>query len=87
MSGETFLTRFNGKNYASWDFQFLMFVKGKELWGHLDGTTKVPTESQKLIAWTTKDAKIISWIPGSIEPYMINNLISFGTRKEIWDYF
>jgi hypothetical protein len=31
MSREAFLTQFNGKNYASWDFQFHMFVKGKEL--------------------------------------------------------
>ena len=89
MSGEAFLTRFNGKNYASWEFQFRMFVKGKELWGHLDGTLPAPaaTDSEKLSAWITNDAKIISWILGSVEPHMINNLRSFGTGKEIWDYF
>ena len=86
MSGETFLTRFNGKNYASWEFQFRMFVKGKELWGHLDGTTKAPTDAQELVAWTTKDAKIVSWILGSVEPHMINNLRAFDTGKGIWDY-
>ena len=31
MFGENSIIRFNGKNYASWEFQFRMFVKGKEL--------------------------------------------------------
>ena len=87
MSGEAFLTRFNGKNYASWEFQFRMFVKGKELWGHLDGSSPAPTDPQELSIWTSKDAEIVSWILGSVEPHMINNLRSFGTGKEIWDYF
>ena len=87
MSGDVFLTRFNGKNYASWEFQFRMFVKGKELWGHLDGSSPAPTDPQELSIWTTKDAKIVSWILRSVEPHMINNLRSFGTGKEIWDYF
>jgi len=26
---DTFLVRFNGKNYAAWEFQFKLFVKGK----------------------------------------------------------
>lgn len=25
------------------EFQFKMFVKGKELWGHLGGSSKAPT--------------------------------------------
>jgi len=74
MSGEAFLTRFNGKNYTSWEFQFRMFVKGKELWGHLDGSSPAPTDPQELSIWTTKDAEIVSWILGSVEPHMINNL-------------
>jgi hypothetical protein len=64
-----------------------MFVKGKELWGHLDGSSPAPTDPQELSIWTTKDTKIISWILGCVEPHMINNLRSFGTGKEIWDYF
>jgi hypothetical protein len=60
-----------------------MFVKGKELWEHLDGSSPAPTDPQELSIWTTKDAKIISWILGSVEPHMINNLRSFGTGKEI----
>ena len=34
---DSFLVRFNGKNYSACEFQFKLFVKGKDLWGHIDG--------------------------------------------------
>jgi len=36
--------RFTSKNYLAWKFQFKMYVKGKGLWGHLDGKTQPPKE-------------------------------------------
>lgn len=63
-----------------------MFVKGKRLWGHIDGSSAAPEARAALDAWETKDAQIISWILGSIEPHMINNLRSYSTAKEMWDY-
>ena len=33
---DSFLVRFNGKKYSAWEFQFKLFVKGKDLWGHID---------------------------------------------------
>jgi hypothetical protein len=35
-------------------------VKGKELWGHLDGSYKAPTDPKELSSWEGKDAKIAS---------------------------
>ena len=29
----------NGKNHSAWAFKFQIFVKGKNLWGHVDGTS------------------------------------------------
>ncbi|KAJ0011083.1 hypothetical protein Pint_33866 [Pistacia integerrima] len=37
-----------------------MFVKGKELWGHLDGSSEAPTDPKELSLWESKDAKIAS---------------------------
>ncbi|KAJ0088753.1 hypothetical protein Patl1_32353 [Pistacia atlantica] len=70
MSGGNSIVRFNGKNYANWEFQFRMFVKGKELWGHLDGSSKAPTDPNELSLWESKDAKIASRLLSSIEPHM-----------------
>ena len=83
---KNFCVRFTGKNYSAWEFQFKMYVKGKGLWSHLDGVSKAPTEKTGLDAWETKDAQIITWILNSIDPHMINNLRSFSTAQEMWNY-
>ncbi|KAL5781644.1 hypothetical protein ACOSP7_006673 [Xanthoceras sorbifolium] len=86
ISTETLAIKFTGKNYATWEFQFKMFLKGKELWGHIDGSSLAPADDEGRSQWETKDTRVISWILGSIEAYMMNNLHSFGTAKEMWDY-
>jgi hypothetical protein len=62
-----------------------MFVKGKELWNHLDGSFMVPADPIELGSWESKDAKVVSWLLSSIESHMVNNLRSFNTAKEMWD--
>jgi len=86
MTMENLCVRFNGKNYAAWEFQFKMFVKGKGIWGHVDGSSSKPTTMAELAAWETLDAQSISWLLGSIEPLMVNNMRSFSTAKDMWDY-
>ena len=63
-----------------------MFVKGKELWGHIDGTSSTLKDTKGLGLWEAKDARIVSWLLGSIKPHMVNNLRSFSTAKEMWEY-
>ena len=83
-----FLVRFNGKNYSAWSFQFEILVKGKELWGYVDGTESAPDskEKEKLAKWKVKDAQIMSWILGSMEPSMILNLRPYKSSKDMWGY-
>lgn len=63
-----------------------MLLKGKELLNHIDGSSPAPKEVEELCQWEAKDARIISWILGSIKAYMVNNLRSFSTAKKMWDY-
>jgi len=60
MSGENYIVHLTSKNYASWKFQFHMFVKEHKLWGHLDGSSTVPTDPKELSSWEGRDAKIAS---------------------------
>ncbi|XP_050877608.1 uncharacterized protein LOC127081390 [Lathyrus oleraceus] len=83
---DNFCVRFTGKNYSAWEFQFKMYVRGKGLWSHLDDVSKAPAEKTALDVWETKDAQIITWILNSIDPQMINNLRSFSTAQEMWNY-
>ncbi|XP_050889246.1 uncharacterized protein LOC127094459 [Lathyrus oleraceus] len=83
---KNFCVHFTDKNCSTWEFQFKMYVKGKGLWSHLDDVSKAPTEKTALDAWETKYAQIITWILNSIYPQMINNLRSFSTAQEMWNY-
>ncbi|XP_073128888.1 uncharacterized protein [Henckelia pumila] len=85
---EHFLVRFNGKNYSVWAFQFQIFVKGKELWGHIDGTNPAPNseKEKEYVKWEVKDAQIMSWILGSVDPSILLNLKPYKTSKEMWGY-
>ena len=84
---EITLIKFNGKNYPSWAFQFELYLEGKELWGHISGTDPKPTEDEKkILSWHTKDAKVKTWILGSIEPQFFMNLKPYKMSKDMWDY-
>ena len=57
------------------------------MWGFVSGTDPKPTEDEKKISsWHTKDAKIKSWILGSVEPHLIMNLKPYPTSKAMWGY-
>ena len=38
MDSALLCVKFTGTNYSTWAFQFELFLKGKDLWGHIDGT-------------------------------------------------
>ncbi|KAL6344341.1 hypothetical protein AAG906_037920 [Vitis piasezkii] len=56
-------------NYSTWAFQFELFIKGKDLWGHIDGTdVEKPSTFDKSQdvgsspSWVVLDARIMSWL-------------------------
>ena len=86
-SSKSFGVHFTGKKkYSAWEFQFQLFVTGKELWGHIDGSAPAPTEPKELAKWRDKDAHMMSWILGSIDPLIVLNLRPYKTAKTMWDY-
>ena len=83
---DNFGVHFTGKNYSSWEFQFRLFVIGKELWGHIDGSKPAPKESSKLAEWQVKDSRVMTWILGSIDQSLVPNLRPYKTAKDMWGY-
>ncbi|KAJ0091188.1 hypothetical protein Patl1_13201 [Pistacia atlantica] len=83
MSSDFIVVKFTGKNYSGWEFQFHLFVMGKELWGHIDGSNKAPTDVSKLAQWQTKDARVMTWILGSVDPIIVLNLRPYKTAKSM----
>ena len=84
---DAFLIRFNGKNYSAWEFHFKVFVKSKDLWGHVDGSKPAPDKDSDLYAkCEVKDAQVMTWILGSVESNLILNLRPSKTVVEMWTY-
>lgn len=52
--------KFTSKNYSAREFQFRLFVIGKELCGHIDETDSALTDPTDLIKWKIKDARVIT---------------------------
>ena len=76
---ESFPIKFTGKNYCAWEFQFKLFVKGKELRGHIDGSNPAPHDAKALSKWEIKDAQVMTWILSSVEPHLVLNLRPYKT--------
>jgi len=83
-SGDSFGVRFTGKNYSTWEFQFCLFVMGKELWGQINGSNPEPTEPKELAKWKVKDARVMSWILGSVDPLIVLNFRAYKTAQAMW---
>ena len=83
---EAFPIRFTGKNYSAWEFQFKLFVKGKELWGHIDGSVPAPQGVEALSKWEIHDARVMTWLLSSVESHLVLNLRPYKTAAAMWTY-
>ena len=83
---ESFPIRFTGKNYSAWEFQFKLFVKGKELWGHTDESVPAPQGAEALSKWEIHDARVMTWLLSSFESHLVLNLRPYKTAAAKWTY-
>ncbi|KAF7121356.1 hypothetical protein RHSIM_Rhsim13G0148200 [Rhododendron simsii] len=95
--GEILAVKLDGKNYSVWRFHFQFFVEGKGLWGYVDGSEIPPDASkakdeavkaavQAAAQWRVNNAKVVSWILGSVNTSIGIPMRGLRTAKEMWDY-
>ncbi|KAJ4705162.1 Retrovirus-related Pol polyprotein from transposon TNT 1-94 [Melia azedarach] len=96
MDSAPICVKFTSKNYSTWAFQFEFFLKGKDLWGHIDGTdvalTSDTAKSKDVVSspsWAMLDARIMSWLLGSVEPHILEHAIAMFQHGSlsIQDYY
>ena len=83
---ESFPIRFTGKNYLAWEFQFKLFVKGKELWVHIDGSVPEPQGVEAFSKWEIHGAQVMTWLLSSVESHLVLNLRPYKTPATMWTY-
>lgn len=74
---ENVCDRITVKNYFTWEFQFQLFVKDKELWGKIYGYEEVPAEPEKLAIWNGFWGQLA---------HIILNICPYRTKKQMWEY-
>ena len=72
------------KIIMAWEFQFKLFVKGKELWGHIDGSVPAPQGVVALSKWEIYDARVMTWLLSSVESHLVLNLRPYKTTAAMW---
>ena len=66
------------------NFSFKYLLRGKNcgvMW-----IDPAPTDSTKLFQWKVKDARVMSWIFGYVDPLIVLNLRPYKTTKIMWKY-
>ncbi|XP_034706986.1 uncharacterized protein LOC117930430 [Vitis riparia] len=93
MDSAPLCVKFTGINYSTWAFQFELFLKGKDLWGHIDGTDvekpSIFDKSQDVgssPSWAVLDARIMPWLLGSVEPHIVTHLWPHRSAQSMWAY-
>ncbi|CAL1413972.1 unnamed protein product [Linum trigynum] len=80
--------RLTSTNFALWEFQFRVFVEGKGLLSILDGTQAKPEGAaatpQAVAAWTQNDARVRSWLLGSVDSSTCLSLRLYPTANRMW---
>ena len=57
------------------------------MWGFVSRIDPKPTEDENfLLSWNTKDAKIKTWVLGSVDPQYFLNLKPYKTSNDMWEY-
>lgn len=81
-----------------WRFHFQFFVERKGLWGYVDGSAIPPDASkakdeaakaavtQAAAQWRVNNARVVSWILGSVNTNIGIPMRGLHTTKEMWDY-
>ncbi|RVW31828.1 Retrovirus-related Pol polyprotein from transposon RE1 [Vitis vinifera] len=92
MDSAPLCVKFTGTNYSTWAFQFELFLKGKDLWGHIDGTdVEKPSTFDKSQdvgtshSWAVLDARIMSWL--LVQWSLILSPLAAPSLRSIYDYY
>ncbi|CAI0551726.1 unnamed protein product [Linum tenue] len=82
-------TKFDGKNFALWKFQFRNLVEGKRLLPILNGTSpkSADTAPEKEKAdWATTNAQVVSMLASSVDVPTALGLHQFTTAHAMWTH-
>ncbi|KAI3454794.1 hypothetical protein Pfo_011457 [Paulownia fortunei] len=75
----------NGDNYATWSKSMGIALSAKNKTGFIDGSIKKSsTYDEKFAGWKRCNDMMLSWIPNSIDPSLLDSVIYAKLVSDVW---
>lgn len=78
--------KLNGQNFLQWSRSVTLYLRGRGLFGYLNGDTLVPEKTDSSFAkWDSENSLIMAWLINSMEVDIGKTYLFLSTAKELWE--
>jgi gag-polypeptide of LTR copia-type/Zinc knuckle len=79
------IPKLTARNYNQWRELITPCLKGRGIWGYVDGDVKKPTDLSQQQIWTENDAIAVSIIKSSLSDAQLGHVMGIDDSKGVWD--
>jgi hypothetical protein len=92
--------KFSNINFTGWRTQILAYIKGQDVYGFLDGTSRSPTQTipntstnpgapvtmvdSEFLAWCQRDQMIVSMLISTFIESLVVHAVGSATAHDLW---
>ncbi|XP_074356022.1 uncharacterized protein LOC141695694 [Apium graveolens] len=78
--------KLNSQNFLQWSRSVTLYLRGRGLFGYLNGDTLVPEKTDSSFAkWDSENSLIMAWLINSMEMDIGKTYLFLSTVQELWD--
>jgi gag-polypeptide of LTR copia-type len=79
------IPKLTARNYNQWRELITPCLKGRGIWGYVDGDVKKPADLSQQQIWTENDAIAVSIIKSSLSDAQLGHVMGIDDSKGVWD--
>jgi hypothetical protein len=79
------IPKLTARNYNQWRELITPCLKGRGIWGYVDGDVKKPTDLSQQQIWTENDAVAVSILKSSLSDAQLGHVMGIDDSKGVWD--
>jgi hypothetical protein len=79
------IPKLTARNYNQWRELITPCLKGRGVWGYIDGDVKKPTDLSQQQIWTENDAIAVSILKSSLSDAQLGHVMGIDNSKGVWD--
>ena len=79
------IPKLTARNYNQWRELITPCLKGRGVWGYIDGDVKKPIDPSQQQIWTENDAIAVSILKSSLSDAQLGHVMGIDDSKGVWD--